>query len=67
MLADFVMCADIVVRTSSSSALAVGSRRGLGRPRHVQRRAHQARTAADIVGVRVQRRAFAPDQRRCEV
>ena len=33
MLADFGMCADVVVRTDSSSGLAVGSRRGLG---HVQ-------------------------------
>ena len=35
-LADFGMCADVVVRTDSSSGLAVGSRRGLGRLRHVQ-------------------------------
>ena len=32
------MCADVVVRTDSSSGLAVGSRRGLGRLRHVQTR-----------------------------
>ena len=36
MLADFGLCADVVVRTDLSSALAVGSRRGLGRLRHVQ-------------------------------
>ena len=36
MRADFGMCADVVVRTDSSSGLAVGSRRGLGRLRHVQ-------------------------------
>ena len=29
MLSDFGMCADVVVRTDSSSGLAVGSRRGL--------------------------------------
>ena len=38
MLADFGMCADVVVRTDSSSGLAVGSRRGLGRFWHVQTR-----------------------------
>ena len=38
MLSDFGMCADVVVRTDSSSGLAVGSRRGLGRLRHVQTR-----------------------------
>ena len=38
MLSDFGMCADVVVRTDSSSGLAVGSRRGLGRFRHVQTR-----------------------------
>ena len=38
MLSDFGMCADVVVRTDSSSELAVGSRRGLGRLRHVQTR-----------------------------
>ena len=38
MLSDFGMCADVVVRTDSSSRLAVGSRRGLGRVRHVQTR-----------------------------
>ena len=38
MLADFGTCADVVVRTDSSSGLAVGSRRGLGRLRHVQTR-----------------------------
>ena len=38
MLADFGMCVDVVVRTDSSSGLAVGSRRGLGRLRHVQTR-----------------------------
>ena len=38
MLADFGMCADVVVRTDSSSGLAVGSRRGFGRFRHVQTR-----------------------------
>ena len=32
MLSDFGMCADVVERTDSSSGLAVGSRRGLGRP-----------------------------------
>ena len=32
------MCADVVIRTDSSSGLAVGSRRGLGRLRHVQTR-----------------------------
>ena len=32
------MCADVVVRTDSSIGLAVGSRRGLGRFRHVQTR-----------------------------
>ena len=37
-LADFGMSADVVVRTDSSSGLAVGSRRGLGRLRHVQTR-----------------------------
>ena len=31
MLSDFGMCADVGVRTDSSSGLAVGSRRGLGR------------------------------------
>ena len=36
MLSDFGMCADVVVRTDSPSGLAVGSRRGLGRLRHVQ-------------------------------
>ena len=38
MLADFGMCADVVVRTYSSSGLVVGSRRGLGRHRHLQTR-----------------------------
>ena len=38
MLADFGMCADVVVRTDLSSGLTVGSRRGLGRLRHVQTR-----------------------------
>ena len=38
MLAYFDMCVDVVVRTDSSSGLAVGSRRGLGRLRHVQTR-----------------------------
>ena len=38
MLSDFGMCADVVVRTDSSSGLAVGSRRGLGCLRHVQTR-----------------------------
>ena len=38
MLADFGMCADVVIRTDSSSGLSVGSRRGLGRLRHVQTR-----------------------------
>ena len=38
MLSDFGMCADVVVRTDSSSGLAVGLRRGLGRLRHVQTR-----------------------------
>ena len=38
MLSDFGMCADVVVRTDSSSGMAVGSRRGLGRLRHVQTR-----------------------------
>ena len=38
MLADFGVCADVVIRTDSSSVLAVGSRRGLGRLRHVQTR-----------------------------
>ena len=38
MLADFGMCADVVVRTDSSSGLAVRSRRGLGRLWHVQTR-----------------------------
>ena len=38
MLSDFGMCADVVVRTDSSSGLAVGSRRGLGRLWHVQTR-----------------------------
>ena len=38
MLADFGMCADVVVRTDSSSGWAVGSRGGLGRLRHVQTR-----------------------------
>ena len=38
MLADFGMSADVVVRTDSSSGLAVGSRRGLGRIWHVQTR-----------------------------
>ena len=38
MLADFGMCADVVVRTDSSSGLAVGSRRGLGCLWHVQTR-----------------------------
>ena len=37
-LSDFGMCADVVVRTDSSSGLAVGSRRGLGRLWHVQTR-----------------------------
>ena len=32
------MCADVMVRTDSSSGLAVGSRRGLGRLKHVQTR-----------------------------
>ena len=38
MLSDFGMCADVVACTDSSSGLAVGSRRGLGRLRHVQTR-----------------------------
>ena len=38
MLADFGMSADVVVRTDSSSGLAVGSRRGLDRFGHVQTR-----------------------------
>ena len=38
MLSDFGMCADVVIRTDSPSGLAVGSRRGLGRLRHVQTR-----------------------------
>ena len=38
MLADFGMCADVVVRTDSSSGLAVSSRRGLGRLWHVHTR-----------------------------
>ena len=38
MLADFGMSADVVVRTDSSSGLAVGSPRGLGRIRNVQTR-----------------------------
>ena len=38
MLSNFDMCADVVVRTDSSSGLAVCSRRGLGRLRHVQTR-----------------------------
>ena len=38
MLADFGMCAHVVIRTDSSSGLSVGSRRGLGRLRHVQTR-----------------------------
>ena len=38
MLAHFGMSGDVVVRTDSSSGLAVGSRRGLGRLRHVQTR-----------------------------
>ena len=38
MRADFGMCADVVVRTASSIGLAVGSRRRLGRLRHVQTR-----------------------------
>ena len=38
MLSDFGMCADVVVRTDSSSGLAIGTRRGLGRLRHVQTR-----------------------------
>ena len=38
MLADFGMCADVVIRTDLSSGLAVGSPRGLGRLRHVQTR-----------------------------
>ena len=38
MLADFGMCADVVVCTDSSSGLAVGSRRGFGRLWHVQTR-----------------------------
>ena len=38
MLSDFGMCADVAVRTDSSSGLAVGSRRGLGRLWHVQTR-----------------------------
>ena len=42
MLSDFGMCADVVVRTDSSSGLAVGSRRGLGPP--------QARTDSLLVG-----------------
>ena len=37
-LADFGMCADVAVRTDSSSGLAVCSRRGLGRLQHVQTR-----------------------------
>ena len=37
MLADFGMCADVVIRADSSSGLSVGSRRGLGL-RHVQTR-----------------------------
>ena len=36
MLADSGMCAGVVVRTDSSSGYAVGSRRGLGRLRHVR-------------------------------
>ena len=32
MHSDFGMCADVVVRTDSSSGLAVGSRRGFGSP-----------------------------------
>ena len=38
MLADFGMCADVGVRTDSSSGLSVGSRRGLVRFRRVQTR-----------------------------
>ena len=38
MLSDFRMSADVVVRNDSSSGMAVGSRRGLGRLRHVQTR-----------------------------
>ena len=38
MHSDFGMCVDVVIRTDSSSGLAVGSRRGLGRLRHVQTR-----------------------------
>ena len=38
MLADFGMCADVVVRTDLWIGLGVGSRRGLGRFRHVQTR-----------------------------
>ena len=38
MLSDFGMCAGVVVRTDSSSGLAVGSRRRLGRLWHVQTR-----------------------------
>ena len=38
MLADFGISAGVVVRTDSSSGLAVISRRGLGRLRHVQTR-----------------------------
>ena len=38
MLSVFGMCADVVVRTDSSSGLAVGSRRALGRLWHVQTR-----------------------------
>ena len=36
MLADFCVCADVVVPTDSSSGLAVCSRRGLGHLLHVQ-------------------------------
>ena len=38
MHADFAMCADVVVRTDSSTPLADGPRRRLGRLRHVQTR-----------------------------
>ena len=38
MHADFGMSADVAVRTDSWSGLVVGSRRGLGRLRHVQTR-----------------------------
>ena len=38
MLSDFGLCADVVVRTDSSSGLSVGSRQKLDRLRHVQTR-----------------------------